>query len=57
MINVRIETENEAFQDGNWGIEVARILKKIAKDFEETESSRASYNDINGNKVAFLERT
>ena len=53
MITIKIETENDAFVD-NFGNEVARILRKIAKDFEQTDDSKANYNDINGNKVVTI---
>jgi hypothetical protein len=51
MININIKTDNSAFGDSNYGAEVARILKQIAKDIEVTGGSRGSYQDINGNTV------
>ena len=54
MINIKIKTDNDAFQDGNFGFEVARILREIAKDLEETNSTKCTYRDINGNTVCYL---
>jgi len=54
MITIKIKTDNAAFQDDNFGTEVARILRDIADDFANNGSSQTSYNDINGNKVATL---
>lgn len=52
MIKITIETNNEAFKK-NFGGEVSRILKEIARDFEITGGSRVKYQDINGNTVAY----
>lgn len=46
--------DNDAFQDGNQGYEVARILRKFADQIEEygVESVNGSpVRDINGNSV------
>ena len=51
MINITIKTDNAAFDEGNFGYEVARILQNIAKDFEQ-DSVKSGYADINGNRVA-----
>jgi len=55
MITIRIETENDAFQDGNAGEEISRILNIIAKDFSVANYARSKYQDINGNNVAMVE--
>lgn len=54
QVNINIKTDNDAFQNGNFGYEVARLLKEIAKDFEQTRGCKARYNDINGNQVVFI---
>jgi hypothetical protein len=50
-IVVEIETENAAFQDGNFDYEVTRILKNIVNDIEERGTSWSNYCDTNGNVV------
>jgi hypothetical protein len=51
-ITIEIETGNAAFDEGNSGYEVARILRKLADEFENY--GRAQFSglyDYNGNKV------
>lgn len=54
MVKITIETGNQAFQDGNYGSEIARILRKIADNFENG-NAKWQYNDINGNPVCKVE--
>lgn len=51
-LNLYIETGNEAFQD-NEREEIARILRKLAKDIQADSCNDTSYflKDINGNTV------
>ena len=51
MITIKIKTGNSAFE-GAIGLEVARILREMAYDVENTDEMKATYNDANGNKVA-----
>lgn len=56
-LNLKIESLNEAFQDGNHTSELARILKLMAKGIENGAEGRFNLYDTNGNCVgsAFLE--
>jgi len=48
---VKICTENQAFED-NCGSEIARILRKLANQIEDTGACTSkNLYDINGNKV------
>ena len=47
---IEIETENAAFQDGNFSYQVQKILKRISNDLAN-EDVQKNYMDINGNKV------
>lgn len=49
-VEIMIQTENSAFQDGNRQFELARILRKLADDIENGNKVK-SLMDINGNKV------
>ena len=50
-ITITIQTSNAAFEEARTpGVEVARILRRIADDFEEG-FEREKYNDLNGNPV------
>ena len=48
---VEIETDNDAFQDGNCDYEIERILKKIADKIAQGQEPTTEM-DINGNRVA-----
>ncbi len=53
-ITITINTDNAAFSDGNAGSEVARILRKAAKQIEDNGlplNDDPPLIDINGNKV------
>jgi hypothetical protein len=57
MINIKIDTDNQAFDDeneGNYSYEVARILHKLAERFEQGERPDFS-SDTNGNLVCEIE--
>ena len=47
---IDIETESDAFQDGNRGHEIARILNKLAGNFMKRYEPTSLY-DEKGNKV------
>lgn len=50
-INITIDTDNHAFEGNNRGAEVARILRKIADEYEDGAWVSESIQDINGNNV------
>ena len=52
-MKIKINTENAAFESFREG-EIARILRQIAHDVE-TGNLKMSYNDINGNRVCWIE--
>jgi hypothetical protein len=49
-ITIKIDTGNDAFQDGNLDAEVGRILARVARDFADGAGPGNLY-DINGNRV------
>ena len=52
MITIKIKTDNAAFDGDNLGIEVARILRRLADYLESyTVEEIISIRDINGNTV------
>lgn len=55
-ITIRIETGNDAFSDSPTA-EIARILRKLADDFERDGLPPGVLRDINGNSVGTLEIT
>lgn len=50
MFTLKIDTENDAFQDGNLELEVVRILQEVVKKIENGKDY-ATLIDVNGNKV------
>jgi hypothetical protein len=51
MITIKINTDTSAFEGESYFFdEVARLLRKIADSYEKRKV-RASYTDINGNRV------
>lgn len=52
-IVIEIETENSAFKDGNCGVEVRRILEKIANHIKNNDDIVSTmwtrFTDTNGN--------
>lgn len=50
MIYIQIDTENAAFSDGMHDIEICRILREIANEFE-AGGTIGTILDINGNSV------
>ena len=51
MLEVKMETANAAFADGNEGAEAARILRKVADQIEQEQNLSEScrpLRDING---------
>ncbi len=49
---IRIDLDNDAFQDALRNLEIARILKNVAKTYEnDTAQSYHSLRDCNGNIV------
>lgn len=57
MLTVKIETDNEAFEDGARGPELARILRKIAARVDDLGSlaDGGKVMDVNGNSVGHWE--
>ncbi len=54
MFTLKIETDNEAFADGNGGAEVGRILRRLAdliKDERLVLVDGGKLMDVNGNSV------
>ena len=51
MLTVKLNTENDAFGDGNGGAEIARILRRLADAIEDGSSGPGTLNDANGNRV------
>lgn len=51
MLKVKFDTDNEAFGNGNGGLEVARILRKLARHIEDSRDSSGNLFDANGNRV------
>lgn len=59
MFKLHIDTDNSAFEDGNKGAEVARILRQLADKLESDGLQWCYQNlrDINGNIVgAYAEK-
>lgn len=60
MVSIEFSTDNAAFDDENFSAEIARILRKLAKDFEENSglSNNSPQNfrirDSNGNKIGWF---
>lgn len=52
MFTLKIETGNAAFEDGA-ELEVARILRDLADEFEMDGSMSRNLYDSNGNKVGY----
>lgn len=51
MLNLSIRTANAAFDDGNAGPEVARILREYADKIDGGDLRPAPLIDYNGNRV------
>jgi len=54
MITIRINTDNAAFEDENFELETARILRELAEKFENGMNPSGE-RDINGNRVCEIE--
>tara|TARA_A100001391_G_scaffold204622_1_gene200962 strand:+ start:677 stop:883 length:207 start_codon:yes stop_codon:yes gene_type:complete len=58
MLEVKIETRNAAFAEGNEGAEAARILREVADKIEQesklSESCRPLRDICGGGKVGFF---
>ena len=50
MVKIEIKTSNEAFQDGNFNYELAKILKELADKIENGYEPE-KIMDSNGNTV------
>ena len=57
MITIIIKTDNAAFDDPEYGHEVARILDLMARDYKMYGQAKTQYNDVNGNRVVRLSDT
>ena len=53
-MKIHIRTTNDAFQDGNQGAELARILRKLADKLDDSDQPKRGEEwiifDVNGNK-------
>jgi hypothetical protein len=59
-VTIEIETGNAAFDEGDSGYEVARILRKLANEFENYDPATLGGRilfDYNGNKVGGVKVT
>jgi hypothetical protein len=56
MISIYIQTDSAAFDDGNKGFEVARILREMANTAESGDYT-SFVADINGNFVGEMVET
>ena len=54
-VEIEIKTGNAAFQNGNRGYEIARILRELADKVEGGAFGKVVLMDINGNKVGEAE--
>jgi hypothetical protein len=50
-ITIKIDTGNDAFQDGNREAEIARIVARVAREFEDFGAPTQTVYDYNGNRV------
>ena len=50
-LRVKIDSDNEAFSDGNAAGEVARILRELAARIEDSHDGSGNLRDFNGNRV------
>jgi hypothetical protein len=51
-VNITFRTNNAAFQEGNGTAEVARILRQLAQEVEDSAGSiDGRIRDINGNRI------
>ena len=50
-ITMRIETDNEAFENGNYEFEVARIIRQVSQRITEDKEKSGRLFDWNGNMV------
>jgi len=56
-VTITITTDNAAFEDSNYGPEVARILRRAAVHMEDTsfmEGDTFPLHHLNGNRVGEL---
>ena len=50
-LRVKLDSDNEAFADGNAGNEVARILRELAEHVSDSRDGSGTLRDFNGNRV------
>lgn len=55
MFNLSLRTANAAFEENGTHYEVARILREIADDIEDSGNLNGPVMDYNGNKVGTYE--
>lgn len=51
MFTLTIKTDNAAFDEGDKGLEVARILRELANRLETQSQTSGTLRDANGNTV------
>ena len=55
MVVIKIETGNDAFQDGNECYEVARILREVVDRLNTGDNTHMELRDTNGNTVGEMQ--
>lgn len=56
-INIHIEADNDTFMMADESTEVARILSDLVDSIESGGLGDDELNDINGNKIGYIEIT
>jgi len=51
MFTLTIQTDNDAFQDGNAASELARLLRRVAQRLPVMDAGGGRIQDSNGNTV------
>lgn len=54
MIYLKLDTSNDAFSEGNYLLEVSRILQKVVNEIDSFGELPKILRDINGNKVGTI---
>lgn len=54
MIHLKLDTNNDAFSEGNYLLEVSRILQKVVNEIDSFGELPKILRDIKGNKVGTI---
>lgn len=54
MIHLKLDTSNDAFSEGNYLLEVSRILQKVVNEIDSFGELPKILRDIKGNKVGTI---